>query len=185
MSANLYAFLCVLVAVIGFIAGIILMKLLSVLRRRDADGENTTAVKTAAKPAALPAAQTVVQPVIVPAAERHITRREIAEHIRKSNDTDVSVAERPSEPHLPMTLKLKGKTYAMLYGTEDGIVMVVKLPAVYASNLMSVHQSARRAIFPKGSGWYYVPVDKTFKDKEREQVYAILGASRYFVAGRG
>jgi len=108
-----------------------------------------------------------------------ITRREIADDTLKLNDPNITVKERPDEPQLPMSLNYKGFTYAMLHGTEAGVVMIVKIADAYAAQLALRHPEICRARFPRGPNWYYLPIDYTFRDKE--SVYEILGAARAFV----
>lgn len=112
-----------------------------------------------------------------------ITRHEITEDTRKSGDTDITVTERPYQPQLPASLKYKGKTYAMLYGTDKGVLMIVKIDDGYADELASKYPGVRRASFPNAPNWYYVPVEGgAFKTKE--EVYGIIFEARKFLASR-
>ena len=109
-----------------------------------------------------------------------ITRREIADDARRIGDPGISVIERPSQPQLPMSLKHRDKTYAMLHGTENGVMMIVRIADQYAGELAKIHPEICRARFPRGANWYCVPIGGVFKDKE--SVYQVLDAARGFVA---
>jgi len=107
-----------------------------------------------------------------------ITRREIIADTRAIGNEDIAVLER-AEPQMPVSLKYKGKTYAILYGTDRGVMMVVKLSDGFADRLAVKHPEIRRAKFPAGANWYYVPVDGAFDGKEA--VYTVLNASYGYV----
>ena len=107
-----------------------------------------------------------------------ITRREIAEDMQKSKDPDVTVVVRFEKPLLPVSIKLRGKTYAMLHGTDMGVFMLIRLEDSYAEKLSDTHPEISRSSFPKGPNWYYIPIDGAFKDKE--SLYRVLSASRAF-----
>ena len=107
-----------------------------------------------------------------------ITRREIIADTRAIGNEDIVVLERV-EPQMPVSLKYKGKTYAILYGTDRGVMMVVKLSDGFADKLAVKHPEIRRAKFPAGANWYYVPVDGAFDGKEA--VYTVLNASYRYV----
>ncbi|MCL2371076.1 MAG: hypothetical protein FWC80_07620 [Firmicutes bacterium] len=107
-----------------------------------------------------------------------ITRKEIIEDTRSLGNPDIGIFER-AEPQMPASLKHKGKTYAILYGTDRGVMMVVKLSDAYADKLSVKHPQIRRAKFPAGANWYYVPVDGAFESKDA--VYAVLNVSYGFV----
>ena len=107
-----------------------------------------------------------------------ITRREIAADIRAMDDPNITVVERYKQPQLPVSIKYKGKAFAMLHGTDMGIIMTVKLDSEYADNLTKKHPELVRARFPKGPSWYLLPIDGAFADKE--SVYRVLMAARAF-----
>ena len=109
-----------------------------------------------------------------------ITRKEIADGARGTGDPGVRVIERPRRPWLPTSLRCGGKTYAMLYGAENGVAMVVRITDRYAGELAEIHPGIRRARFPRGADWYCIPIDGTFNNKE--SVYRVLDAARGFVA---
>ena len=108
-----------------------------------------------------------------------ITRHEIMEYSGKLDNPNVKVVDRPMEPQLPTSLKFKTRTYAMLYGTESGVIMIIKLDDAYAKSLMKNYPRITRAKFPAGSNWYYVPIDNKFENIET--VYPILTHSLAFV----
>ncbi|MCL2751345.1 MAG: MmcQ/YjbR family DNA-binding protein [Firmicutes bacterium] len=108
-----------------------------------------------------------------------ITRQEIAEYTRALNIPDITVIERPHHPLSPTTLKYKNKAYAMLYGTDKGVLMTVKITDGYADELMRRYPEVCRAGFPKTPNWYRIPVGYMFKSKD--EVYRILFEARDFV----
>jgi len=109
-----------------------------------------------------------------------LTRHDIVDEARKSGGFDVSVVEHPEQLHQPVLLKWHGKTYSMLYGTDLGVVIIVKLASDYAETLRTAYPDICRAHFPTESHWYYLPVNDSFPD--RESVFKILHSSRDFVA---
>ena len=110
-----------------------------------------------------------------------ITRKEIIEDTKEIGNPDITIIERPA-PQVPVSLKYKGKTYALLYGTDMGVIMVVKLYDEYADSLAVRHPQIRRGKFPAGANWYYVPVDGAFKDKKA--VYDVLNTAYEFVLAK-
>jgi len=112
-----------------------------------------------------------------------ITREEIAEDTRQKKEAGVSVVERPKRPYLPSSLKYQERTYAMLRaprGEEKAeVIMIVRISDDCAGQLAEVHPEIRRAKFPKGHNWYYIPVDGAFGNKEA--VYKILDNAKEFV----
>jgi len=111
-----------------------------------------------------------------------ITRKEIVEDTKALGIASITVVERGKEPHLPVSLKFKDKTYAMLYGTDKGVMMIAKLSDAYADKLAVRHPRVCRVKFPAGPNWYYVPVDGAFDGKE--SVYAVLNAAYAFVLAK-
>lgn len=107
-----------------------------------------------------------------------ITRREIADDTRQSGDRDIAVREYPNQPQLPTTLKYRGRTYAMLYATDKGVLMTVRIADDHAEELSCLYPGVRRASFPRTSNWYCVPVEGAFAAKE--DVYRILSEARAF-----
>ncbi|MCL2556240.1 MAG: hypothetical protein FWE03_04395 [Firmicutes bacterium] len=109
-----------------------------------------------------------------------LTRIEIADETKRANISGVEVVERYDKPAAPTSLKINGKTYAMLHGTDMGISMTVKIPDAYAHELCRKHKRVQTAKFPKGANWYHVPIDESFETKE--QVYRILNNSMQYIA---
>ena len=105
-----------------------------------------------------------------------LTRKEIAENAKETGGRAVTVVER-ADSQLPMSLKYGAKTFAMLYGTDAGIVMVVRIPAEYADEFVKEHPAIRPAKFPRK--WYQIPIDGTFKDKE--SVFRVLAYAANYV----
>jgi len=108
-----------------------------------------------------------------------ITRKEIAEDTKALNNVNITVIERDKNPQMPMSLKYKDKTYAMLYGTDIGVIMIVRISEAYANVLSFKHPEICRAKFPKGANWYYIPVDGAFANKDA--VYSVLYRAIEFV----
>jgi len=108
-----------------------------------------------------------------------LTRREIMDYTGKDDNPDITVIDRPMEPQLPVSLKYKDKTYAMMYGTEVGIFMIIKLDNAYAKELIAMHSGVTKAKFPAGPNWYSVPLSGIFNTKEK--AYALLERSLKFV----
>jgi len=108
-----------------------------------------------------------------------ITRREIAEDTRGLGNPDLTIKEYPYQPQLPTILKCKDRTYAMLYATDRGVLIIARLTDAYAEELICKYPGVRRASFPRGANWYCVPVEKAFTDKE--EVYRILFEARAFL----
>jgi len=109
-----------------------------------------------------------------------LTRHDIVDEARKSGGFDISVVEHPEQLHQPVLLKWHGKTYSMLYGTDLGVIIIIKLANEYAEALRATYPDICRAHFPTESHWYYLPVNGAFPDKE--SVFEIIHASRDFVA---
>jgi len=110
--------------------------------------------------------------------EFSITCKEIIADTLALSDKNITLLER-AEPQMPVSLKYKNKTYAILYGTDRGVMMVVKLSDIFADRLAVRHPEIRRAKFPAGANWYYIPVDGAFDGKE--SVYKVLNASYGYV----
>lgn len=112
----------------------------------------------------------------------YITRKEIADHTRGLINPDISVVERPKQPQLPMSLKYKDKTYAMLHAIDTGVLMIVRIPAYYAASLSGKHPEICRTKFPKGADWYQLPADGAFSSKEA--IYQLLATACKFVQNK-
>jgi predicted DNA-binding protein (MmcQ/YjbR family) len=113
-------------------------------------------------------------------AKNHVvTRKEIAEATRAMDNPDIKVVERLHQPQLPMSLRVKDKTYAMLHGTDGGVMMTVKISDEYANMLGAKYHGVSKASFPCGLNWYYIPVDNTFS---RDSVFEILYAAAEFTS---
>jgi len=108
-----------------------------------------------------------------------ITRREIVDEVKSSENLDITVVERPFLPQLPTSLRYKKKTFAMLYATDKGVLMIVKLDDNYAHELAYKYPGIRRAHFPQAPNWYHIPVEDAFTDKE--EIYRILFEACSFI----
>jgi len=105
-----------------------------------------------------------------------LTRKEIAQETQKRGGEAVTIVER-ADAQLPMSLKYGPKTFAMLYGTDAGIVMTARISDGYAAELFETHPAIRPAKFPRR--WYQIIIDGTFKDKE--SVFAVLTEAANYV----
>ena len=108
-----------------------------------------------------------------------ISRQEIVENMRTITDPDLEILDRFKNARQPSSFKWKGKTFIMMYGTDMGIIMTLKIPHDLADRLASRHPEICRASFPAGKNWYTLPIDGAFKDKE--SVYRLIHASLEFI----
>jgi len=108
-----------------------------------------------------------------------LTRKAIMEYTRGLENPDITIVDRPMEPQLPVSLKYQGKTYTMLYGTESGVVMIIKLSDTYIEKLTAKYSGVTKAKFPAGANWYSVPLNKTFANIEA--VHSVLNNSIKFL----
>jgi len=120
---------------------------------------------------------------ITPPAAWSITRKAIADHMRALENPDIQVIERAAQPQLPTSLRYKEKTFAMLHGTDQGVLILAKIPSGYASELTCKHPGVDRARFPNGTDWYSIPVDSAFDT--HESVYAVLEKAQEFAQTAG
>jgi len=95
-----------------------------------------------------------------------LTRRGIMEYTRSLNNPEITIVDRPMEPQLPVSLKYQGKTYAMLYGTENGVILTIKLDSSYVKELTEIHSGITKSKFPAGANWFSIPLGKTFTTTE-------------------
>ena len=117
-------------------------------------------------------------PPVVPA--KHIySRAEMIEDTLALNDENITVSQRPDQPQLPVSLKYKKKTYAMLYASDGGILIIARLPQTFADMVMRVHPATKKAVFPKGPYWFSIPIDETFQSKA--EIHEILDSARGFI----
>jgi len=117
-----------------------------------------------------------------------MTRKRII-HWAQRNLTECGEIIERSQWHMPASLNLCGKTYALVYekpcGTGGGpgqsalVSMTVRVSDRYAKWLALRHPGVRRASFPKIRNWYAVPVDESFKNAQ--MVYRVLKHARSFV----
>jgi len=138
------------------------------------DSVQTTTVIAAAPPA---------EPKEKPCeCESVITRQEIVDEAYASGGAEISTVLHPEQLHQPVSLKWHGKTYAMLYGTDHGIILIIKLADDYAAHLKTVHPEICRAHFPTAANWYYIHVDKSFHSKDC--IFKVIHNARDFVASK-
>jgi|GEM_PF-2445668 len=120
----------------------------------------------------------------------NMTRKRVIFWAKRNLSECGEIAERPQR-HMPASLKLCGKTYALIYekvyresGSPDPklyVSMTVRISAPYAQWLALRHPGVRRAYFPKNRNWYVVPVDASFRNAQ--MVYRVLKHARKFVCG--
>lgn len=109
-----------------------------------------------------------------------ITRKEIIEYAQNKDPENIS-AKIPEGPQHLYSLKWKKSTFAMLHGTDKGVLMVLLLNEKSQLELAKKH-NVQRSKFPRGEHWYTIPVDKTFTTKE--QVFAIIQMAIDFVKAK-
>ena len=98
-----------------------------------------------------------------------ITRQEIVAYARKLNSK--IVIKEAQEPQFPYSIRWKNKTVVMLYGTDKGVMMIVRLNEKDKEEISKIHE-LKQAKFPRGKYWSSVLIDNTFIVKE--QVFRIL-----------
>lgn len=109
-----------------------------------------------------------------------ITRREIAERTRALGNRNITVSEYSMESQIPMSLKWKSNTYAMLYADDLGLLAILALDKEFAKELSKTHPDIHHPKFPKGAYWYALKInDKTFDTVE--DVYKLLDIARAFI----
>ena len=110
-----------------------------------------------------------------------ITRKEIVDYVQSKDPENIS-AKIPEGPQHLYSLKWKKATFAMLHGTDKGVLMIVLLNEQTQQELGKKH-NVQRAKFPRGENWYTIPIDNTFTTKE--QVFAIIQLAIDFVKLKG
>jgi len=181
--------LLLMISISTTVLGVLLLVIDLITKNRPIkDGGTGTAYSLSPTPALAPIVITAPAPVVTPAVSNNnflITRRKIAEDFKNVGNPDIKILERPENPQLPMTLKYKGKTFALLHGTDSGVLMIARLAEDYATELIYKHPALaiRRATFPKGPNWYSVPVEGVFRDKD--SVYDVLTNALAFVVSGG
>lgn len=116
-------------------------------------------------------------------SEQVITRHEIAEYTKSQGKKELNVIEHENDPQIPMSLKWKSRTYAMIYTADDGLSIIVALEDEYAIELSKIHTGMHHPKFPNGPHWYSIPVNnKAFKSKG--DVYKLLDHACEFVANK-
>jgi len=118
----------------------------------------------------------------------NMTRKRILYWAKRNISKCGEIIER-LQRHMPTSLKLCGKTYALIYEkiySESGsaapklyVSMTVRISTPYAQWLALRHPGVRRAAFPKNRNWYVVPIDASFRNAQ--MVYRILMHARKFV----
>lgn len=94
--------------------------------------------------------------------------------------------------YMPASLKIKDKTYALVYEkaykekSDDGsetvktyVSLTVRITDTYAEWLALRHPEVCRARFPKNRNWYVVPVDGSFPNAQ--MIYRVLKRAKKFV----
>ena len=109
-----------------------------------------------------------------------ITRKEIAQRTRELNNKNITVIERPAV-QIPMSLKWKKHTYAMIYAADDGLLAILALDKKYAEKLAVTHCDLHSPRFPKGQNWYALTINaQTFDSKA--SVYSVLDEALTFIS---
>jgi len=105
------------------------------------------------------------QPQTPTKAKFAITRQDIVDWIKTLEETDITVKKRTQDPQMPYSLRWKDKTFALAYGTEVGVLLIVRIQDTYAKDLAEIHR-VDRSTFPKGPSWWAIPLDHTWTSKE-------------------
>ena len=94
-----------------------------------------------------------------------ITRQNIVDWTRTMGDIDITVKERNDDPQMPHSLRWKNKTFALAYGTDAGVLLIVWITDEYAATISKSHR-IDRAKFPKGPYWWTIPIGQSWTSKE-------------------
>ena len=106
-----------------------------------------------------------------------MTRKEIVDYVQSLDPENIS-AKIPEGPQHLYSLKWKRATFAMLHGTDKGVLMVVLLDEKTQNELSKKH-NVQKSKFPRGEHWFTIPIDTTFTDNE--QVFKIIQTAIEFV----
>ncbi|MCL2587664.1 MAG: hypothetical protein FWE31_05540 [Firmicutes bacterium] len=110
-----------------------------------------------------------------------ITRQNIVDWTRTMGDINITVRERADDPQMPHSLRWNNKTFALAYGTDAGVLLIVWITDDYAARISKSHR-IDRAKFPKGPYWWTIPLDQTWTNKE--MVMELLKNSVGYVSKR-
>ncbi|GHV03022.1 hypothetical protein FACS1894211_15390 [Clostridia bacterium] len=124
--------------------------------------------------------------VSVPAARREraplrMTRKRAVNYIRRREERlneGMTAIERPEKPYLPASLRVGGKTFALVYEREGKVSFLVRLDFKHAERLKPRHPLIRQARFPRGGKWYIMPVSGDFTDAQ--MLYRVLLRAQRF-----
>ncbi|GHV02782.1 hypothetical protein FACS1894211_14870 [Clostridia bacterium] len=124
--------------------------------------------------------------VSVPAARREraplrMTRKRAVNYIRRREERlneGMTAIERPERLYLPASLRIDGKTFALVYEREGKVSFLVRLDFKYAERLKLRHPLIRQARFPRGGKWYIMPVSGDFTDAQ--MLYRVLIRAQRF-----
>ncbi|MCL2570145.1 MAG: hypothetical protein FWE16_02975 [Firmicutes bacterium] len=123
----------------------------------------------------------IVTPVAVTSTEptqvKGVTRMDILADMRQVNDPTLEILDRFDCPRQPSSLKYKSKTFAFLYGTDLGIILIALLPEETSARLAKECPEFGKSTFPKGKDWYQLPIAESFT---KEFINEILIASFNF-----
>jgi len=110
-----------------------------------------------------------------------ITRQDIVDWIKTLEETDITVHKRTQDPQMPHSFRWNGKTFALTYGTDVGVLLIVRIQDTYAKELSKIHR-VDRSTFPKGPCWWAIPLDHTWTSKE--MVLELLKTSIAYVKAK-
>jgi len=94
-----------------------------------------------------------------------ITRQNIVDWARTMGDIDITIKERTDDPQMPHSLRWKNKTFALAYGTDAGVLLIVWITDEYAATISKSHR-IDRAKFPKGPYWWAILIGQSWTNKE-------------------
>jgi predicted DNA-binding protein (MmcQ/YjbR family) len=108
------------------------------------------------------------------------SRKRIIEEVLRIDNVNITIKIRNDQPELPASLNYMKRTFAMLHGTDHGVVMIVKISDHCAHELSKYHPHVRKSLFPRGANWYYIPIDDSFETED--EVFNILYKAMNFIS---
>ena len=180
MEEVIKVFIYTIITISGiFLAGVVIWTALTIFMYAKKPTEQTIVKKeeTIIKHITTPAP--VAEPTTILYGGFWITRKEIAEDVRNLKNKDITVIEHLKNPQLPTSLKWKTKTFALLYVSDEGPLMIARISDELGKELAKTNPKVSRAVFPKGNNWYSIPVDQTFENKAA--VYKVISQAQEFV----
>jgi len=124
--------------------------------------------------------ETVRETVLVKDYTPFLTRKEVGERYASLGNPNIVVSQYRMESQIPMSLKWKTNTFALMYADDEGLLAVVALSEDQAKELAATNPDIHRPKFPKGQNWFAFKVNhKTFESTDA--VYKVLDMACEFV----